>query len=87
VVGNEEEKSDIKSNQRAVWRWETSGVALGRTSLIWWCFARFFLFFVETMACLVSGGVGLFNTAFYGLFAIGWSSYVFFILLFGLGKK
>jgi len=29
VVGNEEEKSDIKSYQSAGWRWETSGVALG----------------------------------------------------------
>ena len=42
---------------------------------------------VETMACFVSGGVGLLNTAVYGLFAIGWSSCIFFILLFGLGKK
>jgi len=42
---------------------------------------------VETMACLVSGGVGLFNAAAYGLFAIGWSSCVVVILLFGLGKK
>ena len=28
-MGIEEEKSDIKSYQRAGWRWETSGVALG----------------------------------------------------------
>ena len=43
--------------------------------------------FVETMACLVSGDVGLLNAAVYGLYAIGWSSCVVFILLFVLGKK